>query len=459
MLNVKVKYFGPLIESDVSLHPLTVFIGQNNAGKSYMASLLYAILSSFKERNRLFRYRLPRRMNNRARIRTIPKNDRKFLENLYQQGSGIRFGDLPQYFKAAFDEEVNMFSNLLSERLTSEIQRCFGSRLSDLIRPRCRKRFELVIQNDNPVFRLAFNFSNERLALKEIQYSLDDFSFSLKNLRDVPDEIRFTFFIDYLIQECMPGFRSTAYYFPAARSGILQSHRALAGFMMSSSPLVGIETIEIPRLTAIVVDFISELLHLDGRTGRSRKLMNIATFIEQEISHGIIDVEKTNADVEYPEFVYESEGNRFPLHRTSSMISEIAPIVIFLKYIIRPGNVLIIEEPEAHLHPENQRVLARAISQMVHARLPVLLTTHSDYFLQQLSNFVRLSSNPQMAGELGYNSDERISPNSVGAYLFSFRKGRPGVTTEELLVSEDGIPEDTFVEIAEAIYNETVQLD
>ena len=459
MFNVKVKYFGPLIESDVSGQPLTVFIGQNNAGKSYMASLLYAILSSFKEPHRLFRYRLARRSFTRAKIRNIQENEKKLLEDLYLQRTDIRFGDLPQSFKDVFSKEVDEFSNNLSERLTSEIQRCFGSKLSDLIRPRCRNRFELVIQNDKPVFRFAFGFNNERLALKEIHYSLDDFRFSLKDLRDVPDELRFSFFIDHLIRECSSGFRRTAYYFPAARSGILQSHRALAGFMMSNSPLVGIETIEIPRLTAVVADFISELLHLEGRPGRSKKLMKIATFIEQEVSHGVIDVERTNADVEYPEFVYESQGNRFPLHRTSSMISEIAPIVIFLKYIIRPGDLLIIEEPEAHLHPENQRVLARAISQMVHAQLPVLLTTHSDYFLQQLSNFVRLSSNPQMAGELGYNADERLSPNSVGAYLFSFRRGRPGVTTDELLVSEDGIPEDTFVEIAEAIYNETVQLD
>ena len=52
MLNVKVKYFGPLMEADIALRPLTVFIGENNAGKSYIALLNYAIFSSFSRSRR-----------------------------------------------------------------------------------------------------------------------------------------------------------------------------------------------------------------------------------------------------------------------------------------------------------------------------------------------------------------------------------------------------------------------
>ena len=44
MLTVSVENFGPIREGTVELRPLTVFVGPNNSGKSYMAMLIYAIL-------------------------------------------------------------------------------------------------------------------------------------------------------------------------------------------------------------------------------------------------------------------------------------------------------------------------------------------------------------------------------------------------------------------------------
>ena len=43
MLTVSVENFGPIREGTVELRPLTVFVGANNSGKSYLATLIYAI--------------------------------------------------------------------------------------------------------------------------------------------------------------------------------------------------------------------------------------------------------------------------------------------------------------------------------------------------------------------------------------------------------------------------------
>ncbi|MCY4652421.1 MAG: AAA family ATPase [Dehalococcoidia bacterium] len=45
-LKLAVKNFGPIREGEVEFKPLTVFIGPNNSGKSYMATLLYALLQA-----------------------------------------------------------------------------------------------------------------------------------------------------------------------------------------------------------------------------------------------------------------------------------------------------------------------------------------------------------------------------------------------------------------------------
>ena len=46
MLKVSVKDFGPVIEGTVDLKPLTLFVGPSNAGKSYLAMLVYSLMQS-----------------------------------------------------------------------------------------------------------------------------------------------------------------------------------------------------------------------------------------------------------------------------------------------------------------------------------------------------------------------------------------------------------------------------
>ncbi|HUA62535.1 MAG TPA: hypothetical protein VML19_27510, partial [Verrucomicrobiae bacterium] len=46
MLTLDVKEFGPIAEGSVTLRPLTIFVGPNNTGKSYLAMLAYAMMRS-----------------------------------------------------------------------------------------------------------------------------------------------------------------------------------------------------------------------------------------------------------------------------------------------------------------------------------------------------------------------------------------------------------------------------
>ena len=51
-LKLAVKNFGPIREGEVEFKPLTVFIGPNNSGKSYMATLLYAMTQALNGKMR-----------------------------------------------------------------------------------------------------------------------------------------------------------------------------------------------------------------------------------------------------------------------------------------------------------------------------------------------------------------------------------------------------------------------
>jgi predicted ATPase len=228
-------------------------------------------------------------------------------------------------------------------------------------------------------------------------------------------------------------------------------------YIVRLSPLAGIEKLpEIPRLQGTVVDFLEKLLTLEK--DRRTKLYDIATFIEGQVTKGIIDIE--TGKLEYPEIYYEPASGRFPLYRTSSMVSELAPIVLFLKYLIDPGDFVIIEEPESHLHPESQLELATGIVKLIRAGVKVLITTHSADFVDQLSNFIRLSQIPEeQRVKQGYSAKDYLSPEEVGAYLFELDSGKGGTFVKELKVTPvDGIPEEEFAKVTEALYKKTVYL-
>ena len=64
----------------------------------------------------------------------------------------------------------------------------------------------------------------------------------------------------------------------------------------------------------------------------------------------------------------------------------------FLKSTAKKGQLLIVDEPEGHLSPKNQIYMARLLAMCVNAGVKVLVTTHSDYFIQEINNLIMLNS-------------------------------------------------------------------
>ena len=82
-------------------------------------------------------------------------------------------------------------------------------------------------------------------------------------------------------------------------------------------------------------------------------------------------------ELPYPDILYRAlgSGDTIPIQLASAC--ESAPIVLTLRHAAKPGDLIVIEEPESHLGERGQRLMAGAMTEMVLAGLRVLVTTCS----------------------------------------------------------------------------------
>ena len=238
------------------------------------------------------------------------------------------------------------------------------------------------------------------------------------------------------------------YYLPAARSGIMQIHRVIASSLVARSTRAGLEKSEIPTLSGVVADFMEELILYREHVRPEDALNRIVNALESDVLGGQIIMKPSPTG--YPEFLYRPQGTGqdMRLTRSSSMVSELAPLVLFLRGLVRPGDTLFIEEPEAHLHPAAQTEMAAALARLVRAGVKVLVTTHSDFMLQEIGNLMRVGMLKEKDA-LKKETNDWLSPEEVGAW--HFQKGQP---VKEIQFDHTvGIEPEDYEDVAESLYN------
>ena len=141
------------------------------------------------------------------------------------------------------------------------------------------------------------------------------------------------------------------------------------------------------------------------------------------------------------------------------MVSELAPVVLYLRHVVQPGETLIIEEPEAHLHPAMQVEFIRQIAALVQAGVRVIVTTHSEWVLEELGNIVRCSELPEARRKKIPQGDFALRPDQVGAWLFKPKLRPKGSVVKEIkLDAETGLYPTDYDDVSLALYNDSVDI-
>ena len=455
-VEISVRNFGPIAEADLDLRPLTVFVGPSNTGKTYLSVLIYALQRIFEGFSGFPSLHVLRLLGGLPYDPPVDKKELIAQFNRANWDQPFKFSDLPHGVCKRAQTSLNT-PHFFGPSLKTELLRCFDlDSLSALIR-------SPNDQNDNITISLKVKEANQnlwslRIGATESEIILDDGDINENTIIFPADQLPSSSLINSddtiaLLSEYRR-YAEKPYYLPAARSGIMQTHRVIASSLVARSTRTGLETSEIPTLSGVVADFMEKLILYEERTrlrehAKPNEGMNhIAKALEGNVLNGQIIMNPSPTG--YPEFLYRPQGTEqdMRLNRSSSMVSEIAPLVLFIRGLIHPGDTLIVEEPEAHLHPAAQTQMAATLARLVRAGVKVLVTTHSDFMLKEIANLMHAGELKEK-GALKKQTNDWLLPEEVGTWLFQ----KNGVVEEIKFDRIGGIEPIEYEDIAERLYN------
>ncbi|MDO9048913.1 MAG: AAA family ATPase [Methylobacter sp.] len=130
-------------------------------------------------------------------------------------------------------------------------------------------------------------------------------------------------------------------------------------------------------------------------------------------------------------FVPKGKQIKLSMDESSSAVRSLLDIGFYLRHMAKPGDLLMVDEPELNLHPENQRRVARLFARLVNLGIKVFITTHSDYIIKELNTLIMLNHDKphlkRIAEKEGYHEEEMISSDKIKVYI-----------AEEAMVKQDG---------------------
>ena len=464
-VEISVKNFGPITEANIDLRPLTIFVGPSNTGKTYFATLVYALHGIFNDLSDSsllspFDHRKAMGILNKllTDLTTSEGEIQETLNKLDVTERPFKFSDLPKEIRQKLGI-ITKDTILFRDELQDELKNCFDlNSISELMRLTGEQGNEITVllrigERDREYWNLRMQVSESEVNLDNLT-SLDNPIYD--NMTLLPKG--WSASGELLINENrarIRGFRShrrpSRYYLPAARSGIMQSHRVIVSSLVTRTTRVGLEQFpEIPTLSGVIADFMQKIILYDEKKIPSTEMRHLAETLETEVLAGQVRLKLSSSG--YPDFCYFPQGieEEMRLSQTSSMVSELAPLVLFLRGLVRPGDTLVIEEPEAHLHPGAQADMAVILARLVRVGVKVIVTTHSDWLLQEIGNLTLEG----LLAERNYQSANWLLPDEVGAW--HFRKDEP--VKEISFHPRRGFSPEDYHDVAEGLYNRSVNL-
>ena len=243
MTQVRVKNLGPIAEGTIDLKPLTLFIGPNGVGKSYMALAVYCLARTLNDEplfSTPWRGSIERQ---RERANDLKSLTLELPKDEHLLRGPVRVGDMTVPMQEAMADANTLLSELVTAKLARELTRCFGADVQGLIRrdnaatqpalgvslaePETGFLYDMRATGQaEPTSRMDNNLADQTIELH--RFALGSFA-SQRLRRRTPGQLTEdtiilpSFILSRFLERNLPHVPSV-HYMPASRSGILLGH-------------------------------------------------------------------------------------------------------------------------------------------------------------------------------------------------------------------------------------------
>ena len=433
-LKVRLRNLGILKHAEFSLGDLTIICGKNNTGKTYATYALYGFLDSWH------------------RFINFPVSDEQ-IQSLLVDGT-IKL-ELGQYFKTAtrvLAETCKKYTNQLDSIFAATEGRFRNSEFqiqTEAIDPLNTEFTGTIGTGQEPLLTYSKNQDSQEII----------FTLAVEKEREIDSvfaerAIRLT-----ISKVIFPDSFPNTFISSAERTGVAIFRREL-NFARNRllEEMVQTEKKIDPR-ELLFKAYQSYPQPIEDNAEFTRELEDIAkreSFITKEhpeILAEFADIIGGDYNImENDQLYYIPNGTRLKLTmvESSSAVRSLLDIGFYLRCLAKKGDLLIIDEPELNLHPENQRRIAKLFARLVNLEVKVFITTHSDYIVKELNTLIMLNNDKphlkRIMKENDYQNIELIHANQIKVYvakraLLPLEKGRKKRSRGYTLVPADIHPE------------------
>lgn len=416
-MKIKVKNLGALKQAEFTLGDLTIICGCNNTGKTYATYALFGFLDSWRQ---MFAIEI--------------KDDK--IEQLLADGV-IRI-DIEEYV-----EQSEQIVAKACQAYTQELPNIFAAPKElfkktefqvnlDIKNISLNRRFELTIGSANvEIFTMTKSEESRELVVTLLVE---------KDKAKIPREILNRTIADALKLIIFSEVIPRPFIASAERTGAAIFRKELNFARNRLIEEMGQANNNINPMELLFKVYQDYALPIKTNVDFTRELETIfkkSSFIAENHPDVLADF----ADIiggEYTvtrndELYYVPKGKRVKLSmdQSSSAVRSLLDIGFYLKHEAQLGDLLMIDEPELNLHPENQRRVAKIFARLINLGIKVFITTHSDYIIKELNTLIMLNHDKphlkRIAQEENYRAEELISANKIKVYI-----------AEEVLITLEG---------------------